>query len=240
MLKSPTSIYPFTIKSFNADYKGLLSMSSLFLFLQECAWENAMENGFGYEFVESENALWVLTRVLVKMDHLPKWKEDISIKTWPRHHDGLLAIRDYQIMKDDLVLGGVSSSWLILDKISKRPRKLADFPFSSYDFIQEKAIVSLPQKIMLPEGLKMLDQRKVYASDMDVNGHVNNATYVRWIFDAYFSGYQEQFKEFEINFLGELKLNDEFLIYEGNKNAQYFYLIKTLENNIVCTARIGF
>lgn len=237
MLKSPISKYPFSIKSFNADYNGFLSMSSLFLFLQESAWENAKENGFGYEFVESENALWVLTRVLVKMNRFPRWKENISIKTWPRHRDGLFAIRDYQILMNDDVMGGVSSSWLVLDKKTKRPRKLTDFSFSSYDFHQEKALSELPQKVMLPEFLKMIDQRKVYASDIDVNGHVNNATFVRWIMDAYSSGNQQQINEFEINFLGELKLNDEFLIYEGMENEEFFFLIKTLENKMVCSAR---
>ena len=74
------STYDFVIKSYESDFKGNISLPAFFLLLQECEWENAKKNGFGYEFVEEESALWVLSKVKLKIISLPKWKDKIEIE----------------------------------------------------------------------------------------------------------------------------------------------------------------
>ena len=238
MQQNKAGTYPFTIKSYESDYKGKMSLNAFFLFLQECAWQNAMENGFGYEFVEEENALWVLTRVLVQLEYFPKWKDQVEIKTWPRVAEGLFAMRDYQVIHSKKCIGSVSSSWLVLDKDSKRPRRISEFEFSKSNFVSEKAIDRLLEKIELPSRMLFCEKRRVYSSDIDVNGHVNNATYVRWIMDAHLNMETKYLKEFEINFIGELMLNDEFEIFQGQVGGESFYQIKSDKQKEICRARI--
>lgn len=59
MLKHPFGKYNFIVKSYDSDQEGKLNLPALFHFLQECAWNNALANGFGFEYLENENAFWV-------------------------------------------------------------------------------------------------------------------------------------------------------------------------------------
>jgi len=237
MLNHPFSIFPFKIKSYQSDQDGKLTLNSLFHLLQECAWDNARLNNFGYEYLESKNAFWVLSRVLVEMTEYPEWKDEIEIKTWPKGTDGFFAIRDFQITKNGKVFGNATSYWLILDKDSKRPKRLDDFNFIHENFLNESAIDKKLKKITIAGELSEIDKRKVYYSDLDVNKHVNNATYVKWILDSYFSLTMKSISEFEINFLSELLLNDEFIVCDTKDRSDEFLLKNTQEKEI-CKARI--
>jgi len=238
MLKSPTSTYNFSIKSYEADQLGRMSLHNFFHYLQECAYLNALSNGFGYEFLEKENAYWVLTRVLVQIDEFPNWNDKIQIKTWPRGAEGLFAVRDFELLKNNKVIGRISSYWMILDKDTRRPKRLDDYEFLRSDFVVEQAIAQKLEKIRVKGELEILDHRKVYPSDMDVNGHVNNATYVRWILDSAYSKTKGTVKEFEINFIRELMLNDEFDVCKTKETSQSKYVIKNIKGQEVCLVQI--
>lgn len=239
MLKHPVTIYTFSIKSYHTDQEGNLTFSSLFHFLQECAWDNARLNDFGYEFLKQNNAFWVLSRVLVEIDKYPKWKDEIEIKTWPKGADGFFALRDFEISLKGKVVGRVTSSWLILDVKTRRPRKLDNFNFIHENFHSENAIDKKLSKVVSKGVLKELETRKVYYSDLDVNKHVNNATYVRWIMDSYFSKEQKKMvSEFEINFLTELMLSDEFTVSEVHEDNNSYFVLKNIQNKEVCKARL--
>ena len=236
MLKHPYSIYNFSIKSYHSDQNGKLTLHSLFHFLQECAWDNARLNDFGYEFLKNDNAFWVLSRVLVQVDEYPEWKDEIEIKTWPKGSDGFFALRDFEIFTNGKSIGRATSSWLILDMDSRRPRKLENFNFIHENFLKEIAIDKRLDKITFKGELTQLEQRKVYSSDLDVNKHVNNATYVRWILDSYFSEQEPLISEFEINFISELSLNDEFSIDKIEDNS--IFVLKNVEGREVCRAKL--
>lgn len=238
MLKYPFGKYKFPVKSYDSDQNGRLTLPSLFHFLQECAWDNARANDFGYEFLEKNNAYWVLSRVLVQMDEYPQWRDEIEIKTWPKGVDGFFAIRDFQIYLNGKTIGNATSYWLIVDKERKRPRRPDDFNFVHENFLQESAIERNPEKVIFGSELMKKDHRKVFYSDMDVNRHVNNATYVRWILDRYFSENKRPVAEFEINFLSELMLNDEFWVFENQQNDEYFYSLQNSQSKDVCKARL--
>jgi len=239
MLKHPFGIYNFTVKSYDSDKNGKLTLPALFHFLQECAWNNARMNDFGYEYLKQENAFWVLSRILVQMDEYPNWKDKVEIKTWPKGADGFFALRDFEISMKGKIIGRVTSSWLILDMKTRRPRKLIDFNFIHENFLQEQAIEIKLGKIICKDELRCLEQRKVYYSDLDVNKHVNNATYVRWVLDSFFSdNNSELIFELQINFISELLLNDEFCILQTQNSADCFYSLQNIQQKDVCKVRI--
>lgn len=239
MLQHPYSIFSFTIKSYHSDQNGKLTLPALFHFLQECAWDNARLNNFGYEFLKTENAFWVLSRVLVQMDKYPQWKDEIEIKTWPKGADGFFALRDFEIYCNGDLVGRATTSWLILDSESRRPRKLENFNFIHENFLKEEAIDRKLEKIVFSGELTELEKRKVYHSDLDVNKHVNNSTYVRWIMDSYFSNINNELvTELEINFISELCFNDEFTIHKLESDKNQIFVLKNLNDKEVCKSRI--
>jgi acyl-ACP thioesterase len=241
VLKHPFGKYNFIVKSYDSDQKGKLTLPALFHFLQECAWDNARLNDFGFEFLKRKNAFWVLSRIFVKMDEYPEWKDEIEIKTWPKGADGFFAFRDFEVYSKGRIIGRVTSSWLIIDRNTKRPRKPESFNFIHDNFISEHAIKRKLDKINFNGETEELELRKVYYSDLDVNKHVNNATYVRWILDSFFSNESKsKITEFEINFLLELSLSDEFTIHTINDEKETYFVLKNTKGREVCKAKIRY
>ncbi|MBI9053909.1 MAG: hypothetical protein JEY96_08845 [Bacteroidales bacterium] len=238
MLKFPFGIYNFKIKSYDTDHNGKLTLPTIFHLLQECAWENAQANEFGFEDLEKQNAFWVLSKIYIEINEYPEWKDDIEIKTWPKGIDGLFAIRDFQIFNQGKIVARATSYWLILDQSTKRPKRLEQFNFIHENFFKENAIAKVLGKVPFQGDLAELDKRKVYYSDLDVNKHVNNATYVRWILDSYFSEENINISEFEINFLTELKLNDIFTVNKSFEECVYYYILKNKANKDVCKVKM--
>lgn len=240
MLQAKENTYPFAIKSYHTDMHAELSLHQLFLYFQECAWANAQANGFGYDFVERNQALWVLNRVLVRMQKYPKWEEKIHIRTWPSGHETMQAYRDFQVIIGEDVVGQVISSWLVLDKKTRRPKKIDELGFSNNHYLSERALSQNPDKIIFPDNSVFVIARKVHYSDIDVNGHVNNATYVRWATDALFQNYKKQAIEFEINYLRELVLNDEYLVFIAEDTQNTFVELRNKDGKTICVARAKF
>lgn len=238
MLDFPFGVYDFIVKSYHTDQNGKLTLPTILHFLQECAWDNARANNFGFEDLEKQNAFWVLSKIYLEIDEYPDWKDEIQIKTWPKGIDGLFAIRDFQILRNNKVIGNATSYWLILDKTNGRPKRLENFNFLHDNFLKESAINQKLGKLVFKGSSIIQDQRKVYSSDLDINKHVNNATYVRWILDSYFSENNELIKEFEINFLNELRLNEEFAVDSSSNLDEKFYSLKNTNSKEICRARL--
>jgi len=240
VLKSKEKSFNFEVQSYHSDINSNLTLHQLFLFLQECAWGHAQENDFGYTFVESENALWVLTRIFIKLERYPKWEEHIKIKTWPKPPEGLFAYRDFEIKADNEIVGRVVSSWLVVDKKTRRPRRLSDFEIMISEFNTQNALDHPLEKLIVPEELEKVAERTVQWSDIDVNAHVNNATYVRWAMDAIFKKRGDLPKKFEINYLRELKIHDDFQVYMSNDDNQAFVKITDSKGKEICLVRASF
>jgi acyl-ACP thioesterase len=161
------------------------------------------------------------------------------MKTWPRGSNGLFALRDFEIKNKEKLSARVTTYWMILDKKTRRPKRLEDYGFIHSDFEVDPAFDRQLEKIHVKGEWELLDSRRVYSSDIDVNGHVNNATYVRWMMDAYAANNHTPIKELEINFIRELFLNDVFEVLSIIQNGYYYYMIRNEKGQEVCKLKLN-
>ncbi|MCB0805708.1 MAG: hypothetical protein KDC05_07895 [Bacteroidales bacterium] len=189
----------------DTDKTGKMSLAAISRYLQETAWKNAEALGFGYNRAKELNQFWVLVRQLINMDRLPLWGETIEIETWPRDVDGIWAFRDYLINDEKgNRLGGVASSWMVVDGETHRPQK-PEIVRHALPILNEKmALGEAASKIVIPENCESIDSRLVRFTDMDYNGHVNNAKYIEWAMDALsLNNLLRPFQNLLINFISE-------------------------------------
>lgn len=172
------------------DHVELDGVASL---LQEAAWQHARRLGFAFT-EEEATFFWVLHRILVRFYRPPQWNEVVHITTWPSGMERLHALREFHIDGEDgSRLVDVSSSWIILDAVRRRPvrpqnqlppdridpERLLDLPLGKLSgILPEEAHPSLMSEAW-QEAWHM-----VRPSDTDRNRHVNNARYVQWMQDA--------------------------------------------------------
>lgn len=171
---------PFQVGSFQVHPDGNISLASLADFLQEIAWRHADSADFGRNLMES-NQMWVLSRLDIRVEKSPTWGEKIQAFTAGRGADKLFAFREFLVLNlNGDVLVKAMSSWLLLHTETKRPlRPEVVLPAHLFDPTQKPDWQ--PEKIRIHGEEIYRETLKVRYSDLDLNNHVNNTSYILWV-----------------------------------------------------------
>lgn len=196
----------FEVGSFQVNPEGEIRLSALADLFQEIAWAHADSAEFGRNLSEI-NLMWALARLEINLSKFPEWGESIRLFTGAKGANKLFAFRDFMIWdQNELVLGRGMSSWLLLDSTTKRIQKPESvLPSALFDPTVKPD--REPQKLVASGMLMTSEEIKVRYSDLDLNYHVNNTSYIRWVENfladrAIFPG------ELSINYLAECHKDD--------------------------------
>ena len=182
----PVRTDQFSIKSYDVDSAGRLKFTSLLQYFQEIAGHHAAELGVGYEELGRRGAIWVLSRLRIDVSSMPAWGTGVTLLTRPIGVNRLFAMREFSMT--DAAGGTLLSAitgWVVLDRTTNRPGRIQLLPLAPHLKQERPAPPDFLEKLVPPQRLAPLYEKKVLASEIDVNNHVNNAEYVRWIVDAF-------------------------------------------------------
>ncbi|MFK7846100.1 MAG: acyl-[acyl-carrier-protein] thioesterase [Rhodothermales bacterium] len=196
----------FTVRSFEAGVSGTLSIQNLCNYFQEAAGNHARALGVSVEQLQQKRMTWMLSRLHVKVQRYPSWKDTVFVDTWPSGHNGLFATREFRMYTEagDQVARG-TSAWLLIDLRRRRPMRMPDF-------IDQIPVPEIPRaipdpflKILSPEQATIQRHFEVRFSDLDVNGHANNVSFINWAVESVPATIQKthQLKAIEVNFRTE-------------------------------------
>jgi len=212
----------YLIHSYEMDQQKRLSIVSAINYFQESAWRNAESMGFGFNDLSAKNRFWVLSRLYVEMYRYPLWGETIQLETWPKGMESLFALRDFRFKSADgkELLGAGVTAWLIVDSATHRLQRV-DRICGEMPCYPQNAIERQPGRIALPST--MLHQTRIVAgyTDVDVNQHVNNVSYLNWAVNYLpVSNKILTIRSAEINFLSEARLHHPVELCYGNDDEQ--------------------
>ncbi len=175
----------FTVRTFEVDVDGLLSIQNLCNYLQEAAGNHARALGVSVEQLDDKYLTWVLSRLHVKVQRFPTWRDTVFIDTWPSGHNGLFATREFRIYTEagDQVARG-TSAWLLLDILRRRPIRMPDFIDKIPVPEQSRAIPDPFLKMASLEHSTMQRHFEVRFSDIDLNKHANNVSFINWAMES--------------------------------------------------------
>ncbi|MBQ6069362.1 MAG: hypothetical protein IJK84_07665 [Bacteroidales bacterium] len=169
------------------QYDNLSPWAVVRLF-QEIACHHSETHSIGFSELIRQGRAWVVCRAYYRFDRLPHEAEPITLKTWSRGTDGLFAFRDSQILDGEgNAVVASSTYWAIMELGSRHVMRMHDFmdSFKYYDgYATDKQRLDrlrMPKDVGEPQQVA---QFKVVPSMLDHTNHVNNAEYVRWIFDT--------------------------------------------------------
>ncbi len=215
----------FTIGSFDSDWHGNAKLTSICNYLQEIAGNHVDQIGQGMDDLNQKNHAWVLSRMRIKIIRPAKWKECIRIETFPTGIKGLFGARDFRIYDQaNKIIALASSYWLVVDLKSHRPMRpnqiVKHMPLGNYPEVFDDELEKLAP---VSDQAKLIEEIKVHYSDIDINRHVNNVKYLKWLIDAFSSEtlIEKQILELEINFLHELKLGEHIQIFQEQNDHQH-------------------
>lgn len=195
----------FQIKSYHVDVHRRLTLPKLCSFFQDIAGNHTIACGVGWELLQQANIFWVLSRLKIEVNRFPEWRDEIIIRTWSNGLDGLMAIRHFQVINDkgDELVKAISS-WVTVNTETRRLVRaddyMRDFPLNHVRLFDQN-----PDKLSAPEQGVVFNATPVQYTEVDMNMHTNNVSYIDRIINSYDFNFliEHRIKNFEINFLKE-------------------------------------
>ncbi len=166
------------------DFTGKMSINGLSSFMQVIAGNHASILGFNYYKNSSEpEYYWILSRVKYEVEVYPAWEDTVQMETYPGGYDKLYAVRLFDLYNEaGEQIGKITGDYVLMDSVTQRPVKIkgntGKLAFLDFPYEGEKL-----KKLKLPKEAIQVERRKARYFEMDLNGHMNNAHYVRWTVD---------------------------------------------------------
>lgn len=185
-----THTLTFTVTALHADRFGRCRPSSLLRFAQEAAGDHCIALGTDWDRMAAKGLFWAVIRQRLEVTRLPQVGETITVKTWPMPTTRVAYPRATAACDEaGNELFKVISLWVIMDIHTRamiRPDR------SGVDV--EGAV--LGGELRAPAGLTFKDLpeesvRTVGFTELDINGHMNNARYLDWLCDLLPSGFHK-------------------------------------------------
>ncbi|KAI5573795.1 hypothetical protein POPTR_010G117400v4 [Populus trichocarpa] len=185
------------IRSYEVGADKTATLESILNLLQETAlnhvWMSGLlSNGFGATHgMMKNNLIWVVSRMQVLVDQYPIWGEIVEIDTWVGASGKNGMRRDWLIRSQATghVFARATSTWVMMNEKTRRLSKMPEEVRTEISpwFIEKQAIhEDVPEKISkLDSNAKYVNSNlKPKRSDLDMNQHVNNVKYVRWMLET--------------------------------------------------------
>ena len=212
--------------------------------MQEAASQHAAALGVSIQQLLSENYTWLLSRLKIKLKTYPAWNERLTIDTWPSGIQRLFALRDFELKdQNNHTVGAALSAWLVLDTAKKRPVRAGPF-VDRLKPVEGNHI--LPDQLDKLPHLENHSHERIFRvrhGDLDINRHVNNASYVEWLLEGIPDGVLNEMGivELEINFLAESFRQDRIIarcaLQDSNKREYRHSLIREEDSRELVRAR---
>lgn len=198
----------FVLRYRDVDMYGRWKPESIFILMQEVSDRHAAALQGDRTVLVDLGIVWVLSRMHVQMSRYPGVMETVEMTTWPGEGNRFMFSRHYLFKdKEGKELGRATSIWLLLDINTRKLVPAAQLPVALPDTADIPAPLSMPKKLMAPEGpMETLAYRARY-EDYDVNAHVNNTRYAAWFSDLsdieYHAGHV--LADFQVNYNQEIR-----------------------------------
>lgn len=180
----------YTIRGYECDATGQLSVPTLMNWMQESANRNAIAYGIGINDLARHQLGWMLMRFRLRMHHYPRYGESVRVVTYPTVVEKYFIYRDFLVLADDgTLLADAASTWLVFN-LTKRA--MAPLPGFIRQLTVPEAIDPFPKLALKPDfsttPWPRTRQQESGVSvgwfSIDQNQHVNNVAYIGWLLEA--------------------------------------------------------
>ncbi len=206
---------------------GRLSYVNLCNLLQLAAAAHSISGGLSFNDMQQFDQAWVLSRIRVEIDDLPKWQDKVVVTTWIESLHGANSVRNLEMHLDGKKIVGATTFWAVLNTRLRKAEALA-LPHDHFEKFADKHATESPlSRINVLKDTEMIAERKIALSDLDIVNHANNVKYLEWCLDTMDLQpiLKMQLKSFEMNFLRELNWGDSVQINAIIADKPEFYTI---------------
>ena len=228
----------YSILASDMDITYHITPNAIMLYFQDCFARFLSSKRLAAFDIIKENLIWVISDFELNfVKERPLWSSDINVKIQFSNISSVRIYVDYWICdKNDEVFAEGTSTWAIINSITKRP-------FGAKEMLEEGGITAngnaqeirtIPKTI--EEPFKEIEHQ-VNVTDLDFNGHVCNRTYLSISMGTvpleFIKSYSPRYMHIKFNresFFGEILTCK---VIKG-ENQSYWYDIINSKNKNIC------
>lgn len=233
----------FLISSTDTDAAYECRPSALFIYLQRAITAHSQLAGTSRDdMLEKYNCYWMVLRIWVRLNRPIIWGETLTVQVTVRKPVGTRVYRDCDLYVGKEYVGEATSMWVLANRKTKRLISLENLPELPSKNIDTAKSITL-SRIRFPEKMELHDRRKLYYSDTDINGHINNTRYVDLACDAAELDKRPHgvfMQEILISYVNECFAGESLDIFRGKDSGQlYIHGSCGQEDRFDCTIRMS-
>lgn len=230
---------------FHVDFTEKLTMGVLGNHLLNCAGIHAAERGFGIAELNENHYTWVLSRLAVEMEEMPRAYEKFSIRTWVENVYRLFTDRNFEIVNAaGKPIGYARSIWAMISMETRKPADLLALHGGGItDYICNKECpIEKAGRVKVNEAEPVARYTAKYG-DIDLNGHVNSVKYIEHALNLFpLEMFREKsLRRFEVAYVAESYYGDTLCFYrEQVGEGEYDIEIKKNDTEVVVRIKMIF
>ncbi len=220
---------------------GYLKYTDLCNILQLTAALHAELGGISFSDMQAHHQAWVLSRMRLEINRLPKWRDTVTVKTWIQSLENSRSIRCLEMYLGDEKLVGCETFWAVFNTQSRRPEALA-LPHEHFEkYPNESATAETFSKIDTTVKTEVVTEKTILLSDLDIVNHANSVKYLEWCLDYVAPELllQQTLQSIEMNYLKEVSLHDTVAIMKNESDATTTFTINS-GNKVCCAVQLNF
>ena len=188
------------------DRYGHIQPVTVLDLFQDAATLHADELGMGRNDMMASGVFWVVVRSKYEVVREPTQFQMVRIRTWPRKPTSFSIPRDFTMCDEaGNLLIKATTEWVFVNAETRKFARLKDHYRGPADFCDDRAFDDKLRKVpAFDEGNRPVVEIAPAFSDIDLNGHVNNARYPHFVIDALNPTESYAVKTFQIDYRYEV------------------------------------
>jgi len=238
--------YEFLAEPFHCDFSQRLFMGHLGNHLLNAADFHSTERNFGMNYLNTINKTWVLSRLAIEMDAMPRQYVKFSVETWVESAMKYFTNRNFRVASPDgdIVYGYGRSVWAMIDTVTRQPQDILDVhdgQINDWIVADKECPIAKGSRVKMSDNAEYVRTIDTYYNDVDVNGHVNSVKYIEHVLDLFDLDWysSHDIKRFEIAYVAESHQGDRLSFFrEQTASGDYNIRIEKMPKNSVCSVEV--
>jgi acyl-ACP thioesterase len=247
-LNNKIDTYEVAVEPFHADFTGRMFLGILGNHLLNAAGRHSQRRGWGIGTLNEEHHTWVLSRLSIEMQEMPRQYEKIQIMTWVESVIRLFTHRNFAILRPDgTPYGYARSIWAMIDTESRQPTDIYAIDNGAIEqwIVKDKECpIDKGGRVKMSDKAELVRTIDTYYNDVDINGHVNSVKYIEHILDLWpMDWYREHaIKRFEIAYVAEAHAGEQLSFYMEQEGEDLVYNVRIVrtDGTECCRSKVSF
>jgi len=219
----------YRVALYDSDVNNIISASHVLRYMQETADLQCAGTNFNTNKLRVEGKAFILSKMSMSI-YEPIYAYDrITAQSWPCESKGVSFNRCSRILRGDIIVAELATIWAFVNLGDRKLIRVADCDFDIP--MDEPLDLDIPARVRIPKNvdLTLVGERTAMYSDIDINDHVNNATYPDMLCDFIPDMKGRRVISIIINYINEMPFGETVKVYSTEYDGTYYF--RTIREN---------